>query len=124
MLLGTLILAGLLWLFGGPIFKFLVAAEYQGAAKYLPLAALAGGIFATGQMLATDAMLQMNSKALVAPKIGSAMVAIVLNYVGAKRFGVAGVVWAGVIASCVYALSLAAVTQRRRSAGPDISEES
>lgn len=103
MFVGTLFFAGLLWLFGKPLFALVVAPEYRSAACYLPLAALAGGLFATGQMLTTDALLQMNSKALIAPKIGSASLAVALNYAGARAFGLPGVVWAGVATSSVYA---------------------
>jgi hypothetical protein len=45
----------------------------------------------------------MNSKALVAPKIGTALLAVALNYTGARAFGMPGVVWAGVATSGAYA---------------------
>jgi O-antigen/teichoic acid export membrane protein len=113
MFVGTLVLAGFLWLLGKPLFALVVAPEYRSAARYLPLAALAGGLFATGQMLTTDALVQMNSKALVAPKIGSALLAVGLNYVGARAFGMPGVVWAGVVASSAYALWMVVLARRK-----------
>jgi len=113
MFVGTLVFAGLLCLFGKPLFALVVAPEYRSAARYLPLAALAGGLFATGQMLTTDALVQMNSKALVAPKIGSALLAVGLNYAGARAFGLPGVVWAGVVASSAYALWMVFLIRRK-----------
>lgn len=113
MFVGTLVFSGLLWLFGKPLFALVVAPGYRSAARYLPLAALAGGLFATGQMLATDALVQMNSKALIAPKIGCALLAAVLNYAGARSFGLPGVVWAGVVASSAYAIWMVFLTRRK-----------
>jgi O-antigen/teichoic acid export membrane protein len=113
MFLGTLGFAGLLWLFGKPLFALVVAPEYRSAARYLPLAALAGGLFATGQMLTTDVLVQMNSKALIAPKIGSALLAVGLNYAGTRAFGLPGLVWAGVVASSVYALWMTFLIRRK-----------
>jgi O-antigen/teichoic acid export membrane protein len=112
MFAGTLFFAGLFWLFGKPLFALVVASEYRSAYRYLPLAALSGGLFATGQMLTTDALVQMNSKALIAPKIGSALLAVALNYAGARMFGLPGVVWAGVVASSAYVLWTFLLTRR------------
>jgi O-antigen/teichoic acid export membrane protein len=116
---GTLVFAGLLWLFGKPLFALVVAPEYRSAARYLPLAALAGGLFATGQMLTTDSLVQMNSKALVAPKIGCALLAMGLNYAGARTFGLPGVVWAGVVASSAYALWMVVLNRRKMPLSTD-----
>ena len=113
MFAGTLFFAALFWLFGKPLFALVVASEYRSAYRYLPLAALSGGLFATGQMLTTDALVQMNSKALIAPKIGSALLAVALNYAGSRMFGLPGVVWAGVVASSVYALWTFLLTRSR-----------
>jgi O-antigen/teichoic acid export membrane protein len=110
---GALVSAAALWLFGKPLFALVVAPEYRSAARYLPLTALAGGLFATGQMLTTDAMLQMNSKALMAPKIGVALLAVGLNYAGARVFGLPGLVWAGVLASSSYALWMVLLVRRK-----------
>jgi len=113
MFVGTLVFSGLLWLFGKPLFALAVAPGYRSAARYLPLAALAGGLFATGQMLTTDTLVKMNSKALIAPKIGCASLAAVLNYAGARVFGLRGVVWAGVVASSAYVLWMVVLTRRK-----------
>jgi O-antigen/teichoic acid export membrane protein len=119
MFVGTLVFSGLLWFTGKPLFALVVAPGYRSAARYLPLAALAGGLFATGQMLTTDALVKMDSKVLVAPKIGCALLAAVLNYAGARAFGLPGVVWAGVIASSAYVLWTFVLTRRKMPLSTD-----
>lgn len=101
---GTVALTGILWMFGTSILSLVVAPEYRGIARYLHLAALAGGFYATGQVLSTDALVRFNSKELIPPKIGTAILAVALNYLGARWFGLPGVVWAGVISMSVYML--------------------
>ncbi len=108
----TLFLSGSLLLVGKPLFALVVAPEYLSAARYLPLVALTGGLFVTGQMLTTDALVQLKSKLLMGPKIGSALLAMVFNYVGARAFGLPGVVWAGVATSSLYALWMVILTRR------------
>jgi len=90
-----------------------VAAQYRSVARYLPLTTLAGGLFATGQMLANDVMVQMNSKALIAPKIGAALVEVGLDYLGSRAYGLPGVVWSGLISAGVYALWMLVVASRK-----------
>jgi O-antigen/teichoic acid export membrane protein len=114
MFAGTLVFAGLLLLLGKPLFALVVAPEYRSAARYLPLVALAGGLFATGQMLTTDSLVQLNSRSLIAPKIGSALLAVGLNYFGARAFGLSGVVWAGVLASGAYAMWMVILVGRSK----------
>jgi len=113
MFLGTIAAAGFLWLFGTRIFAVVVAAQYRSVARYLPLTTLAGGLFATGQMLANDVMVQMNSKALIAPKIGAALVEVGLDYLGSRAYGLPGVVWSGLISAGVYALWMLVVASRK-----------
>ncbi len=109
----TLLLSGGLLLFGKPLFALVVAPEYRSAGRYLPLVALTGGLFATGQMLTTDALVQLKSRVLMAPKIGSALLAVVFNYFGARAFGLPGVVWAGAATSSIYALWMVFLIRRK-----------
>jgi O-antigen/teichoic acid export membrane protein len=104
MLAVTAVLTTFLSILHKPIFALLVAAEYRSMSSYLPLTALSGGLFATGQMLSNIPLVQMNSKALIVPKIGTALLAVILNIAGAWAFGVRGVIWASVASSSVYAL--------------------
>jgi len=92
------------------IFALLVPQEYRAVSHFLPLVVLASGLFATGQVLAFDALIQMRSHALMAPKIGCALLATALNYVGALTAGLAGVVYANVLSSAAYAAWIFALT--------------
>lgn len=67
MLVATAIFASILRILGPVVFGLVVAQQYRGVASYLPVVAISGGFFATGQMLANDALLQIDSKALVIP---------------------------------------------------------
>jgi O-antigen/teichoic acid export membrane protein len=100
------------------LFEYLVAAEYRSASTLLPLAVLAGGALNVGQVLALIPMALGNSRALLAPRIGSALLAIGLNIAGAYVLGAVGVLVAGVIVGVTYALwtGLAGLTLLRRSA--------
>ncbi len=110
MFAATVLCCAFLSLFGKPLAALVVAREYRSAMAYLPLTALAGGLFATGQMLTTNALVNLNAKALVAPKVGSALLAMILNYLGARNFGLVGVVWAGVFSSGAYVLWMVLLT--------------
>jgi O-antigen/teichoic acid export membrane protein len=83
-------------------FALLVGPEYRHASPFLPMMILAGGIFATGQIVAINLMSAGQPQRLVGPKIGSALTGIGLNIAGAHYFGFAGVVYAAVITSALY----------------------
>ena len=52
----------------------------------MPILVASGGIFAAGQVAAIALMLSHNSSGLLVPKVGSAILGIMLN-VAATRFG-------------------------------------
>lgn len=109
-LLSTLALSTLAGLTHRLVFSLMVPREYRGESHLLPLIMLASGLFATGQILAFDALIQMSSKLLLLPKIGSALFAVCLNCVGAFTLGVTGVVYATVLSSAFYAAWTFALT--------------
>lgn len=86
----------------GWIFRVLVANEYRGSSYLLPWVALAGGLFATGQMLALKLMSDMKSAALTTAKIVTALIGILCNAIGAKFAGMQGVVIAAIVFSGIY----------------------
>jgi hypothetical protein len=63
---------------------------------------LAGGLFAVGQMLSLKLMSEIRAKSLIQVKIGTAMVGVGTNLLGAWLFGLAGVVVALVVFSTLY----------------------
>ena len=115
-LLCTLACCGLAFALHGWIFRLLVAPEYRMQSYLLPWVVSAGGIFAAGQMLALKSMSAMQSTALIAPKIGTALVGIVLHVVGAALAGITGVVAALNVFSVSYLIWLV-LLDRRKSPG-------
>jgi O-antigen/teichoic acid export membrane protein len=92
------------WLFHGWLFQWLVAEPFRSVSHYLPWVVLAGGLFAAGQTLSLKMMSDMRSKALLHAKIGTAVIGVGVNFLGAYWLGVAGVVMGLVIFSTVYIL--------------------
>lgn len=84
------------------LFHFLVAPEYRDVSSLLPWVVLAGGIFASGQMLALKLMSEMKSAKMVSAKIATALLGIMFNVYGASVAGPVGVVGALVAFSIVY----------------------
>jgi O-antigen/teichoic acid export membrane protein len=94
------------------IFALLVGPEYQSASFLLPLGFLSGGLFVAGQMLSVVPMALGRSQTLLAPKILTALLAIVLNVIGAATLGSPGVLWAGLAFAICYGIWVA-ITARR-----------
>jgi O-antigen/teichoic acid export membrane protein len=84
------------------LFSILVAKTFQEASHFLPWVVLAGGLFATGQMLALKVLSELRSSALIAIKIITALIGVLVNILGAWLFGLSGVVAALVIFSIIY----------------------
>ncbi len=90
--------------FHGPIFSLLVSPAFGGVSGFLPVMVLSGGLFASGQIASLLIASGTETRRLIAPKIGTAVIGTLLNIGGAYFFGLAGVVWANVIFSLVYML--------------------
>ncbi len=88
------------------LFDLLVANEYRDSSRLLPWVVLAGGLFATAQMLALKLMSEMKLSAMTIVKIVTALIGILLNIVGAALAGMQGVVWALVAFSVIYFSSM------------------
>jgi O-antigen/teichoic acid export membrane protein len=86
------------------VFTWLVAPEYRTISWLLPGMVLAGGLFATGQCAAISLLSGTETRSLLALKIVTAIVGVLLNMLGAARWGVIGVVGAGIIFSMGYLL--------------------
>ena len=61
------------------VFRFVVAAEFRSVSYLLPWVVLAGGLFASAQMLALKLMSEMRSVAMLRVKIVTAVLGIVFN---------------------------------------------
>ena len=84
------------------LFSILVAKPYQEVSQFLPWVVLAGGLFSTGQMLSLKILSELRSSSLIAIKIVTAIVAVLINVLGAWLYGFLGVIVALVIFSLIY----------------------
>jgi O-antigen/teichoic acid export membrane protein len=89
-------------LFHRSIYSIIVSEPYWDTSHLLPSAVLAGGLFATGQILSLQMMSNLQPGELLAPKIGIAILSVALNIVGAKYFGAPGVLAGLVLGSAAY----------------------
>jgi O-antigen/teichoic acid export membrane protein len=102
------------WAFHRQIFAVFVAPEYRQVSPWLPAMVLAGGFYAAGQVAVISLLSGVNTKGLIAPKIVTALLGIVLNFVTAYWFGLGGVVYSGVAVSLIYLVWVLILTEPRR----------
>ena len=76
------------------IFSILTSDRYRSVSYLLPYMILAGGVFSAGQVLSLKLMSDLNTKALIWPKIITSAIGALLSFVGAYLMGVEGVVGA------------------------------
>jgi O-antigen/teichoic acid export membrane protein len=93
------------------VFALAAGPQYQSESELLPLAVVSSGLFCVGQMLSLLPMAYARSRVLVAPKVATALLAVVLNAAGAYMFGLVGVLAAGVIFAFVYTAWVAIVAR-------------
>jgi O-antigen/teichoic acid export membrane protein len=101
-------------LFHQQIFSLLVAPEYRRVSSFLPWMILGGGLFAAAQIAGLSLLCDVNSRVLLAPKIITAVLGVVLNFAGAHWFGLAGVVYGGLLFSLTYLAWVFALAKRHR----------
>ena len=83
------------------ILTALVAPEYVSVSPYLPWMLLSGGLFAAGQTISLNLMSQLKTRAMIAAKVVTALLGILLNFAGVYWYGIAGIV----IASNLFSMS-------------------
>jgi O-antigen/teichoic acid export membrane protein len=103
-LLLTAIAFAISWLLHERLFHWLVSEMYRDTSVYFPWVIMAGGLFATAQMLSLKLMSELRSHDLLYAKIGSAVIGVLTNILGAWLFGVAGVVMSLLLFSFLYFL--------------------
>ena len=123
-LVATLAATGAAALFNHRIFAVLVAPEYRGVSALLPLMILGSGFFACGQVVSLVGMIDPDTSRLIAPKVGASIIGTLANFFGAWRYGVDGVVYAGVLYGVIYFAWMTraiAVTPAKRAALSPVS---
>ncbi len=96
------------------IFQVLVAQEYRSASYLLPWMILAGGVFASGQALASNLQAQLKTRDMMAAKIVTALLGMAFNIIGAYWYGMTGIVCAWLMFSIVYFLWMIALVHDGR----------
>lgn len=108
LVLGAVLLTGLgtilAFLLHARIFSLLVAPEYREVSSLLPWMVLSGGLFASGQVAVLSLLSGVNTQDLIAPKIVTALLGILLSFAGAYWFGLHGVTYARIAFSVAYLL--------------------
>ncbi len=84
------------------IFKTFTGFTDTAGSSSLPVVVLGGGLFGAGQLISMIVQSQVRTDALVAPKVGAAMLALVLNVLGASLYGIRGVAAAVAISGMFY----------------------
>lgn len=105
------------------IFRLFVAEEYRPVSNLLPWMVLAGGLFAAGQVISLKLMSDMNTQALMAPKVVTAIAGTLLSFAGAYIAGLKGVVFALVAFSVLHLLWIGLVGARQKSFPPKVTAE-
>lgn len=122
----TLALAGVMAAIAGRyhefIFSHLVAAPYRGISGMMAIMVLSGGFCAAGQVISIALMTGKKTSRLLAPRIGTGVIGVLLMLAGAKYFGVSGVVWAGLASYAAYFVWVSAIVwMEARTPSPQAS---
>ena len=96
-------------------FKMLVSPEYRDQSFLLPWVVLGGGLFAASQILCMKLMTDLNTRALTVPKLATSVLAVILNALGARIWGIEGVVGSQVVFSLLIFAWMAILTRRPHS---------
>ncbi|MFI5398667.1 MAG: lipopolysaccharide biosynthesis protein [Candidatus Binatia bacterium] len=119
----TMLGAGLALALHAQVFAVLVAPEYRGVSLLLPWMVLSGGLFASSEVTALLLMSGVSTRILMAPKIGTAVLGVILNVVGAHWFGLRGVVLASVGFSSALLIWMLALSRSVRGARMSTSSQ-
>lgn len=111
LVLTGLITALALWLHPR-LFAWLVAPGYREVSPLLPWIVLAGGLYASGQIASLTHFVGATTRKLIAPKMLTSILGIALNVMGARWFGVKGVVLANLAISSIYFLWMSILARR------------
>ena len=103
------------------IFHIFVAAEFHHISHLLPWMVLAGGLFASSQVLSLKLMSEMKVATLTKAKIYTAILGVLFNIYGAYFAGIQGVVFALLAYSFISFVWLAVLSLSLLNREPTIS---
>ncbi len=95
-----------------PLMNLLAAKEYLEVAHFLPYLILSGSLFSSGQILAISLLSRRESKDLLLPKVGTAILGMFFYVIGAKYLALTGVVYANVAFSLIFFIWLLVIILR------------
>lgn len=93
------------------IFGLIAASKYAKVSSYLPLMIMAGGLFASGQVLGVKMMSDLNTLKSLPVKVISSIIGVAVNIYGAYNYGLVGVIYGGVIYSIIYFILMLLATR-------------
>lgn len=99
--------------FHAQIFRIFVGEKYAIVSNLLPWMLLAGGIFAAGQILTTNLMINLKTQTMMVAKIVTALLGIVFNFIGAYWFGIIGIVIATNLFSLLYFIWMVVISKSK-----------
>lgn len=111
---GSVAVAVLASMFSGQVFAVVSPKSYWGGSPFLGWMVLASGLFAAGQVAALSLQSDLMTHYLRKPKIATALLAVLLNVLGARYFGLRGVIAAGVAFAAVHTIWISALAFGRR----------
>jgi O-antigen/teichoic acid export membrane protein/SAM-dependent methyltransferase len=103
-------------LYGPALLTVFTSLAYAPFAANLPVLVSGGGLFACGQAASLVLLLEGQTSRMVGVKIGTAILGVLFNAIGAYFFGVAGAAWATLAFGITYLLAILRLTQRSQSA--------
>ncbi len=103
-LLLTATLFLIFWQFGEAVIRLLSHEKYISVAPYLPLMALAGGLFNYAQNYSNRYMMALQTRKLIIPKVAASVFGIIFNLAGTYWFGLKGLIISVVVTQAFYIL--------------------
>jgi O-antigen/teichoic acid export membrane protein len=100
------------------ILSLLAAPLYRAVSPLLPVMVLSGGLFAAAQIAVLSLLSGVNSRLLMAPKIATGLLGVLLNFAGAYWLGIRGVVYAGLAVSSIYLVWILILVKREQIGAP------
>jgi O-antigen/teichoic acid export membrane protein len=101
-LAATLAATALAGVFHRHIFGAFVAPDYALMSYLLAPMILGSGLFSCGQVLSVVGMINPDTRRLIPPKVGAAVVGTLLNFAAAWLYGIDGVVYVSVVYGLLY----------------------